>query len=131
MNDPVKIAELQKKIANHLGTSVDDLVFDFKERGGNYHLDLITVNPTHKQSFLFHDTHGSDKVGALREMVKYIKDHVQKESTFTVQWSEMNDNELHTSYFSAHDMFRVLEKFSYGKDMNKITIFSINLNPIS
>ena len=47
---------------------------EFGSQDGKIKLDLITINPRHNQSFLFHSESGYDKLEALKKM----KDYVQK-----------------------------------------------------
>ena len=50
----VESARIQKQIENHLGISGNSLLFEFRQIDNKLRLDLITVNPRHQQSFLFH-----------------------------------------------------------------------------
>lgn len=129
----VRRSELQNEIADQLGMRIEDLVFEFLPETSSRHteLKLITINPVHSQSFLFHSIFGSDPVSALELMLTFIKDSVQKYNNYTVQWSKASENELQTSYFRASSISHLLEKFSYGRHMKTLTIFSITLNPIS
>lgn len=127
----IEIARIQQEIENYIGLGSGSVIFDFKEDGPNVNLHVITVNPKHNQSFLFHHTHGTDKVDALEKMLNYVKNYKQKESSYTIQWSTKNEDILHTSYFSAKNVMGALDKLFYDRDPNSIVIFSINLNPIT
>lgn len=127
----VKIARLQKEIAEYLGMAPENLLFEYSQVEGKIRLDLVTVNPRHNQSFLFRTEMGVDQMEALQKVYDYIKDTRAQESTFTVQWLSRNDRELHTSYFRAKNMYEVLDKLYYGRDINTITVYAITLNPIS
>ena len=127
----VELAKYQKQIKDYLGLSTDRLIFEYSEVEGKMRLDLITVNPRHNQSFLFHSTIGIDKLEALRKMVDYVKDYRSQENTYTVQWMAKGDKELHTSYFSAKDIYSALDKLYYGRDSNTITVYIVKMNPIS
>lgn len=127
----VKSASLQKEIENYLGIKEGTLVFEYQSVEGTIKLDLITVNPRHNQSFLFHSEKGYDKVDALTKMLDYVKNYKEKESSYTIQWMARGDKELHTSYFRAKDIYDALDKLYYGRDMNTITVFSAILNPVS
>jgi hypothetical protein len=94
-------------------------------------LDLITINPRHSQSFLFHSEKAADKVDALRKMLDYVKNYKEKENSYTIQWVARGEHELHTSYFRAGNILEALEKLYYGRDRNTITVFSVVLNPVS
>ena len=53
---------------------------------GKHKLDLITINPRHHQSFLFHTETSYEKIDALKMMLKYVKDYREKDSPYTIQW---------------------------------------------
>jgi hypothetical protein len=127
----VESARIQKQIENHLGLSGDSLLFEFRQMDNKVRLDLITVNPRHLQSFLFHTEIGYDKVDVLRKMLDYVQSYKEKESPYTVQWMARGDKELNTSYFRARNMYEALDKLYFGRDMNTITVFSVVLNPVS
>lgn len=129
----LEIARLQKEIGDHIGIGPDSLVFNFEENtnNGRGKLHLITVNPRHNQSFLFHATTGGDKLEALREMLEYVRTYKDRTSSYTVQWSARGENVLNTSYFRAKNVLEALDKLFYDRDPNSITVFSVILNPIS
>ena len=131
MDSHVEASRLQQAITEYLGLRTSDLVFEFSMTDGKTKLDLITINPRHNQSFLFHSEHGTDKVDALRKMNGYVQNYKEKENSYTIQWVTKNDKELHTSYFKAGNIMDALQKLYYGRDMNTITVFSVVLNPIS
>ena len=107
----------------------DQLMFEYQSMDGRMKLDLITINPRHRQSFLFHTEMGYDKVDALEKMLAYVRSFRSAESSYTIQWTARDDRELHTSYFRARNIQDVLDKLYYGRDMNTITVFSVVLNP--
>lgn len=129
----LETARLQKDISDHIGMGPDSLVFNFEENegGGGTQLHLITLNPRHNQSFLFHATTGADKLEALREMLDYVRTYKDRSSSYTVQWGAKGENVLHTSYFRAKNVLEALDKLFYDRDPNSITVFSVILNPIS
>lgn len=127
----VESAKIQQQIKDYLGLRTADLVFEFSTFEGTVKLDLITINPRHNQSFLFHSERASDKVDALRKMLEYVKSYKEKENSYTIQWVARGTSELHTSYFRAGNILEALEKLYYGRDRNTITVFSVVLNPIS
>lgn len=127
----LEIAKKQKEIANYIGIGPDGLVFKFEKSGKGRRLDLITINPRHSQSFLFHSTEGSDDLDALREMLEYVQEYKQKASSYTIQWSAKGEEYLNTSYFHAKNILEALDKLFYDRDPNSITVFSVSLNPIS
>jgi hypothetical protein len=131
MDTHVEAARLQQAITDYLGLRTSDMVFEFTQTDGKIKLDLITINPRHNQSFLFHSERGTDKVDALRKMHDYVKDYKEKENSYTIQWVATGERELHTSYFRASNILDALEKLYYGRDRNTITVFSVVLNPIS
>ncbi len=127
----VELARYQKEIAMRLGLDPQNLIFNYKEKNETIRLDLVTVNPKHDQSFLFHTITGTDKIDALKKMLDYIAQHYHNESSMTIQWIKVGENRLHTSYFRASNMYEALDKFYYGRDMSQYKIFSIVLNPVS
>lgn len=127
----VELAKIQKEIQSHLGLDSNSLVFTYSQLEGKIKLDLITINPRHNQSFLFHSVTAYEKIDALKEMLKYVQSYREKESPYTIQWSAKGDKELHTSYFRAKDVYEALDKLYYGRDMQTITVFSVVLNPIT
>lgn len=127
----VECARLQNEIEDYLGLKGNSLIFEYREQEGKTRLDLITVNPRHNQSFLFHTVVGHDKIDALQKMMDYITTYKEKESSYTIQWIVKGNKELNTSYFRAKNMYDALDKLYYGRDMNQITVFSVVLNPVS
>ena len=127
----VESARIQKQIENHLGISGSSLLFEFRQMDNKVRLDLITVNPRHNQSFLFHTEVGYDRVDVLRKMWEYVQNYRDKESSYTVQWMSRDDKELNTSYFRARNVYEALDKLYFGRDMNTITVFSVVMNPVS
>lgn len=127
----VEAARVQQQIKDYLGLPMNDLIFEYSTIEGKTKLDLITINPRHNQSFLFHSETGADKVDALKKMWEYVQNYKEKENSYTIQWVTKNDSDLHTSYFRASNILDALEKLYYGRDRNTITVFSVVLNPIS
>lgn len=127
----VEAARIQKDIKSYLGLRSNALIFEYGQVDGKIKLDLITINPRHNQSFLFHSVNGSDKIDALNKMLDYVQNYKEKESSYTIQWIAKGDKELHTSYFRASSVYDALDKLYYGRDMNTITVFSVVLNPVA
>lgn len=127
----LEIAKIQKEIENYLSLDSTQMIFDFRTDNGSTRLDVVTVNPRHNQSFLFHSTEGYDKIDVLKQMLEYVKNHREKKNSYTIQWSVKGENELHTSYFRAKDIPEAIDKLHYGRDPNGLTIFSVVLNPIA
>jgi hypothetical protein len=127
----VEAARIQQEVKDYLGLRTSDLMFEYSTVDGKVKLDLITINPRHKQAFLFHSENGTDKLDALRKMLDYVQNYKEKENSYTIQWVAKTDKELHTSYFKAGNITDALQKLYYGRDMNTITVFSVVLNPIS
>ena len=127
----IELAGVQKEIQNHLGLSNNSVVFNYSNIDGKFKIDLITINPRHNQSFLFHSATAYEKLDALKSMLEYVKSYREKESPYTIQWTAKGEKELHTSYFRAGNVYEALDKLYYGRDMNNITVFSVVLNPIT
>lgn len=126
-----EIVRLQDQIMNYLGMNSGTLLFEYRELESRNRLDLITVNPRHSQSFLFHSETGMDKLDALHKMWDYVQNYRDKESSFTIQWIARGEKERNTSYFRAANVYTALDKLYYGRDINTITVFSVVLNPTS
>lgn len=127
----LEIAKLQREIEQYLSLGSTQMIFDFRDSGQGTRLDVITVNPRHNQSFLFHYTTGYDRLDALQQMLTYVSEHHERKNSYTLQWTLKGDNELHTSYFRAKDIPEAIDKLHFGRDPNSITIFSVVLNPLS
>ncbi len=127
----LEIARVQKEIGAYIGIGKDDLVFNYEETNKGTQLYVITINPRHNQSFLFHSTQGSDKLDALNAMLDYVRTYKERTSSYTIQWSARGDNALQTSYFRARNIMEALDKLFYDRDPNSITVFSVMLNPIT
>ena len=127
----LEIARLQKEIGNYIGLGPDSLVFNYEEDGKRTKLFVITLNPRHNQSFLFHATEGVDKLDALGVMLDYVKTYKERTSSYTIQWSARGEGGLQTSYFRAKNVMEALDKLFYDRDPNSITVFSVILNPMS
>ncbi len=127
----LEISKIQKDIEKYLSLGNTSIIFDYQEANGSLRLDVITVNPRHNQSFLFHSVEGFNKIDVLRKMQEYVKIFREKNNSYTIQWSVKGDNELHTSYFRAKDIPEAIDKLYYGRDPNSVTIFSVVLNPIA
>jgi hypothetical protein len=123
--------EIEKKISQILELPVNQLIFNYKQNESIVCLDLITINPNHKQSFLFHSVKAIDKNEALEKMLDYILKYHQTENSYTIQWLKIGDKTLNTSYFRSKNIYGVLDKFYYERDLNSYKIYSISLNPIS
>ena len=130
-DERVELARLQSEIQAFLSLPSDNLIFEYSQPDGKVKLDLVTVNPRHNQSFLYHSTLGVDKVDALEKMCEYVRGNRKNENSYTIQWTTRGDNQLHTSYFNAKNIYEALDKLYYGRDMNTITVYIVKLNPIS
>jgi hypothetical protein len=127
----LEIAKIQKEIEHYLSLESTQMIFDYQESSSGIRLDVITVNPRHNQSFLFHSVTGYDKIDALKQMLDYVQVQRDKKNSYTIQWCVKGQNELHTSYFRAKDITEAIDKLHYGRDPNSITIFSVVLNPLA
>lgn len=121
----------ENDISSVLGLSKEELVFSYKSTNEVVQLDLITFNPRHHQSFLFYSVKAIDKLEAISKALEYVNLHYKKEDSYTLQWIKIGEQNLHTSYFRAKNIYDVLDKFYYERDVNSYRIYSISLNPIS
>jgi hypothetical protein len=123
---------LEKEIRNYFGQdSNHEINFRYLERDNNIQLNVETINPRYNQMFLFHSVTGVDRGDALEKMLEYVKHYRTETHSYTIQWSDHDSRGVRTSYFQAHSIEEALEKFRYGRDRNKTTIFLISLNPES
>jgi hypothetical protein len=123
---------LEKEIQQHLGQDSNHLInFRYDQRDGLTVLYLETINPRYNQMFLFHSETGVDKADALKKMLEYVRSYKDKVNSYTIQWAANGEKGVRTSYFDAGNIEEALDKFSYGRDRNKTTIFLISLNPKS
>ena len=127
----VNIAKLQKDIAERLGLESENVIFDFTNMENVVKLDLITINPRHEQSFLYHTEKGIDKLETLKKMLEYVMINNEDENHYTVQWIKNGESNLHTSYFRAKNIYEALDKFYYNRELNTYVVFSITLNPVA
>lgn len=128
----VEIAAVQKEIEGYIGgLESNSIIFQYDEMDNGVKLDVVTVNPRHRQSFLFHSVIGYDKLDSLKKMLAYVVEFKAKESSYTIQWSLHGEDDLQTSYFRAKNVMEALDKLYYGRDMNAVTVFSVVLNPLS
>ena len=126
----VACAQQQRLIESHLGMN-GNLIYDFSTEDNKVKLNLITVNPRHNQSFLFHSLIGVDKLDALKKMLEYVQSRFERDNSYTIQWRASGEQELHTSYFRAKNMYEALDKLYYNRDINAITVYSLKLNPVT
>ena len=131
MENHVRIAELQQKIKDNINLDGNSILFEFHSLGATTDLEVITVNPKHKQSFLYHSTEGRDKIEALEAMLAYVLKNNTSDNTYTIQWSIKGEDKLYTSYFRAINIMDALDKFYFGRDIMSVNVFSAVLNPIS
>jgi len=131
LDTKLRINELQEKIINTLKIEKENVRFEFHQMPDYVDLDLITINPNHQQSFLFHSTEGRDKIEALEQMLNYINIQLSIENSYTVQWKLTGSIKIHTSYFRAKNILDAIDKLYFGRSIGSVIIYSINLNPMS
>lgn len=127
----IEVARLQGEITQFLGLPQENLLFNYKDGTETVTLELVTINPIHEQSFLLHKIKAITKTEALSKMKEYLFEHYKNENSYTLQWIELGENELHTSYFRGKNIYDILDKFYYGREINSYKIFSITLNPVA
>lgn len=127
----IEMANLQAEIGEYIGLGKNSLIFNYDEDDRGNTLHLITVNPRHNQSFLFHVTQGATRLDCLRNMLEYVRNYKDRDDSYTIQWTLHGDRTLHTSYFRAKNILSALDKLYYDRDPNGITVFSVILNPIA
>jgi len=127
----VEVARYQKDIADRLGLDSQNLIFNYKQKNETVRLDLVTVNPKHDQSFLFHTETGTDKTDALKKMLEYIIEHYHNESSLTIQWIKVGENKLTPRISALKICTRRWISFTMAAILARIKFFSITLNPVS
>lgn len=126
----LKVLELEQQIKDILGQDTNHQVnFNYQESDGHVQLNLETINPKYNQMFLYHSETGIDKLDVLRKTLNYTKNFDKVGESYTIQWSDHDQQGVRTSYFHARSVEEALEKFRYGRDRNRTTIFLISLNP--
>ena len=124
-------SQIQDKIGSYIRIGHEHLNFQIQKKRGKFVLRLVTFNPIHNQSFLFHSVEADSEMEAYRQMLRYVQYHKEEESSYTIQWSLLGENKLHTSYFRANNILGALDKLYFDRDPNGIIVFSVMLNPIS
>jgi hypothetical protein len=54
MDNNVEIAKLQNEITKYLGLDPNHVVYNYADKDNIIKLSLVTINPKHEQSFLYH-----------------------------------------------------------------------------
>lgn len=127
----IEISKIQGEIEKYIGLGPNSLIYNFSENNGKTTLHLVTVNPRHNQSFLFHSEEGYDKIDVLNKMLSYVQKYKSKENSYTIQWKKASEDTLETSYFCAKNVQSALDKLMYDRDQNSIIVFSIIMNPLT
>ena len=117
MDNHVRIAELQQKIREGIEIEESNILFEFKENGETVIVDVITINAKHMQSFLFHTAEGRDKIEALESMLNYVNQAKTQYNSYTLQWSLISEDDLHTSYFRAKN---IMDAFNAHVDIESV-----------
>lgn len=131
MDNHVRVAELQQNIRIGIDIEENNILFEFKEINEKVSLEVITINPKHKESFLFHQSEGRDKIEALESMLEYVNKSKSQQNSYTLQWCLNGGDKLHTSYFRAKNIVEALDKFYHNRAVNSVIVYSVVLNPIS
>ncbi|MDZ7848191.1 MAG: hypothetical protein U5L96_16370 [Owenweeksia sp.] len=76
----LEISKKQKEIESFLSLGSTDVIFDYQEAGGQMRLDVITINPRHNQSFLFHSSEGYNKLDVLNHMLQYVRTYRERKT---------------------------------------------------
>lgn len=126
-----EIEELKGKIGKYITIGKENLSYQLKKSKTKVSLQLITFNPLHNQRFLFHACEADSAEECFRQMLKYVQYHKEEESSYTIQWTLLGENKLHTSYFRSNSILGALNKLYFDRDPNGIIVFSVILNPIS
>jgi hypothetical protein len=131
LDTKVRIEEIQHKIREKLGINKSNISFEFHQMPNYVDLDLMTTSPIHQQSFLLHSSEGRDKIEALELMLKYVNNQLYIEDSYTIQWKLVGSDKIHQSYFRAKNIMDALDKFYFGRSVNSVITYCVQLNPIS
>jgi hypothetical protein len=126
-----ELRAIEQNIAEFLQMDLDRLEFGYYKDGEKSVLNLVTISERHNQKFLFHRATGFGEMDVAMKMLDYVKNHRRIKNSYTIQWSLADEHELHTSYFRGKDIYDVLDKFYFGKDINSTIIFHLSLNPVA
>ena len=89
-----------------------------------YQLKIITYNRIHQKSFIFKDFIGTNKITLLQMAEQYIKQHIQTENNYRVNW--IDSDQQYISYFHGKDKEEVMTKLYCSID----NIQNIRINQI-
>lgn len=96
-----------------------------------------TFNEQTKETFLLKSCRGETHIECLDKIYNYIKLFNEKKLTsysWTVKWAKIENGQMgntNTSYFQAHSLAEIDEKFFAGKERKNYHIFSAKCNPLS
>lgn len=104
--------------------------FDYQKIG---RVNVYTYNPKYQEKFLLTSGTGTTDEEALMNAKNNIVKLHEGQNSYTVVWKKhSDDSNMNTSYFVAHDIQDVLNKFYFHKDFpQNFLIYEIKLNPIS
>lgn len=128
--ETLKALAIEKEIIEILGQDSNHRVnFNYRDHLGNVQLNIETINPRYNQMFLFFTEVGVTKLDVLTKALEYTRHYRDQSDSYTIQWTSAGEKEVRTSYFHGRSIEEVLEKFRYGRDRNKTTVFLVSLNP--
>jgi hypothetical protein len=128
--ETLRALAIEKEIIEMLGQDTNHRVnFNYHNDFGNVQLNIETINPRYNQMFLFFTAVGVTKLDVLNKALEYTRHYRDQSDSYTIQWTPLGEKEVRTSYFHGRSIEEALEKFRYGRDRNKTTVFLVSLNP--
>jgi len=111
---------------------VVQVIFFATYQSNKVRIKLTTYNPKHRSTFLVHTVETEKRLEGLQKLLQYVKTKLHgPEHAYTVTWAFKSDEEkpkLVESYFYAHDIYSLLDKFFYEKNRDEYIIYQIKLN---
>ena len=100
-------------------------------------LHILTFNPIHGTKFLMYkDQRRINRYIMVEDMIKiemlgrgleYIRSKQNDNLNYMVEWNYKTGNKTKISYFRGKSMEDIMEKFYYGKSMNSVVIYKMEM----
>lgn len=130
-----EILILEDKITKLVAIEGKTIHFEYNESTiGYFEVIVYSFNSKFGETFLLKRVVGVTYELALAEILNYVEHSKKTMGSYTVTWSKkVNGNltETNISYFYCQNLYEVLDKFYFNKDIFDYVIFNIKLNPIS
>ena len=100
-------------------------------------LHILTFNPIHGTKFLMYkDQRPINRYTMVEDIVKkeilgkgleYLRSRESDYLNYMVEWNYKNGDKTKISYFRGKSLEDIMEKFYYGKSMNSIVIYKMEM----